>query len=189
MSQPSKPRIPDIAELGLSEEQKRVFDRIRSGQRGTVEGPLRIWLHSPVLADRAQSLGAFCRYESSLPPDLSELAILVIAAHWRAGFEWYVHAPIAEAAGVSPSAIAAIKAGAEPEFAKPEQRIVFEFTSALVKSRGIPEALFEQATSRLGTVGTVDLVGVIGYYTFIAMTILAFDVAIPGDGTGGFDPV
>ena len=44
-----------------------------------------------MLAGRAQKLGEFVRYETSLPPRLSELAILVVARYWTAQFEWTAH--------------------------------------------------------------------------------------------------
>ena len=64
------PRLPDIDPAALDAEQKRIHDEIVSGPRGKVEGPLRVWLTSPGLADRAQALGAFCRYGTSLPLSL-----------------------------------------------------------------------------------------------------------------------
>ena len=68
---------PDPATL--TEDQRRVYDQITNGPRGQVRGPLAIWLHRPGLAETAQSLGAYCRYGSSLEPRLSELAILCMA--------------------------------------------------------------------------------------------------------------
>ena len=69
-------RLPDLAYDQMDAEQKRIHDEIVAGPRGVVVGPLKVWLHSPALADRAQKLGAYARYHSSLPPHLSELAIL-----------------------------------------------------------------------------------------------------------------
>ena len=89
--------------------QREVYASILAGPRGAVEGPLRVWLLSPELAERAQALGEFCRYHTSLPATLSELAVLVVGRFWRADFEWHVHAPIAQRAGVDPVAIHAIR--------------------------------------------------------------------------------
>lgn len=174
-------RIPDIEDAPMSEHQRAVFDRIAAGPRGVVEGPLRVWLHSPELAERSQSLGAFCRYGTSLPARLTELAILVIGAYWRAGFEWHVHAPIAEKAGIAPQAIRAIRDGREPELTHEDERQVYLFTRALVSQRAVPPELFATVVALFGTPGVVELVGVIGYYSYIAMTIVAFEVATPGD--------
>lgn len=174
------PRIRDIESAPLDPAQRTVFDRIAGGPRGRVEGPLRIWLHSPALAERSQALGAFCRYDSSLPPRLSELAIITIGAYWRAGFEWHIHAPIAEDAGIARATIAAIKAGDDPHLLPEDERIVFDFTRALIVTRRVPTDVFQAAEAAFGTRGVVDLVGVIGYYSYIAMTITAFEVETPG---------
>jgi hypothetical protein len=104
-------RLPDLIPETLSPEQKKVYDAILAGPRGVVQGPLRVWLNSPELASRAQELGAFCRYHSSLPKRLSELAILITGAHWKAGFEWYVHAPEGLKAGLDPAIVEDIRTG------------------------------------------------------------------------------
>jgi 4-carboxymuconolactone decarboxylase len=162
----------------MSAAQRRVYDLIRSGPRGIVEGPLRVWLASPELAERAQSLGAYCRYNTSLAPRLSELAIITVGAHWRAGFEWAVHAPIAERAGLPSTAIAAIKSGAEPSLTDDEMA-VYSFTRELLVMHEVRPATFERLTAVVGPVGVVDLVGILGYYSLICMTINAFQVPVP----------
>lgn len=108
------PRLnpPDVEQM--SEHQRRVYDAIASGPRGKVRGPLAIWLHRPGLAEHAQALGQYCRYDSSLPPRLSELAILTMAALWRAPFEWWAHHPIALKAGLDADVAEQIRAGATP---------------------------------------------------------------------------
>ncbi len=173
------PRLPDIAAAPMTDAQRRVHDMIASGPRGVVEGPLRIWLHSPELAERAQALGAFCRYGSSLPAKLSELAILVTGAHWRAAFEWHIHAPIAIRAGVSAEAAEAIRTGRDPVLPDPAEAAVYAFATELLRQRSVSDATFARARDVLGAVAVVDLVAVLGYYGFISMTLNAFDVALP----------
>ena len=172
-------RIAPLDLASLTAEQRPVHDAIASGPRGRVEGPLRVWLESPVLADRAQALGAFCRYQSSLEPRLSELAIIVTGAFWRAGFEWYAHAPLAEQAGIPAAAIAAIRDGHEPAFARDDEDAVFIFTRELLTTRRVTDATYARAKAILGERGVVDLVGIIGYYGLISLTINAFEVAVP----------
>ena len=99
-------RTPELVYAELDADQRRVYDAIVAGPRGQVQGPLKVWLQSAALADRAQALGAFCRFGTSLPPRLSELAIITMGAHWRAGFEWFAHAPLAIKAGLSPEIVA-----------------------------------------------------------------------------------
>lgn len=178
-------RLPDLDEATLSPEQRRIFDEIRSGPRGVVEGPLRVWLQSPGLADKAQALGAFCRYGTSLPPRLSELAILVTGAHWQAGFEWAVHAPIALKAGVSQAIVETIRSGGTPQFETEDEAAVYAFSTELTRDRKVSDATYDEAVRLLGRTACVDLVGILGYYTLISMTINAFNVPLP---PGAADP-
>ena len=179
------PRLPDIDPANLDAEQKRVYDAIVSGPRGKVEGPLRVWLTSPGFAERAQSLGAFCRFGSSLPPRLSELAILITGAYWRAGFEWHAHAPIAIKAGLDPAAVEAIRRGEEPALTREDESAVYHFSRELVATRRVSQPTYGNAERLLGRRSLVDLVGVLGYYALISMTINAFEVPIP-DGADPF---
>ncbi len=175
------PRIPDLQEATLTSEQRVIYDEIVRGPRGVVEGPLRVWLNSPKLADRAQALGAFCRFDTSLPPRLSELAIITIGSYWRAGFEWHAHAPLAAKAGISAAAIEAIKRqDPSPPLAETDERSVHAFAYELVRERRVSEGVFADALAAIGEVALVELVGVLGYYSLISMTITAFEVAAPG---------
>lgn len=173
------PRIPDFDPNCLSPEQRRIHDEIVASPRGKVEGPLRVWLTSPDLADRAQSLGAFARYGTTLSPRLTELAILVTGAHWRAGFEWYVHAPIAQAAGISVEAIEAIRQGERPELPSEDEEAVYDFARELLQTHAVSDETYARTQHLVGDRGVVDLVGVLGYYGLISMTIKAFRVPVP----------
>jgi len=172
-------RLPDLTPDTMTAEQRRVHDMIASGPRGRVEGPLYSWLHAPGLAERAQELGAYCRYGSSLPPRLSELAILVTAEYWRAGFEWYAHAPIALKGGLPAGVIEAIRTGTAPAFAQEDERVTYDYARELLRTRAVSDATAARAHKVLGNTGVVDLVGVLGYYGLISMTIKGFRVPLP----------
>jgi 4-carboxymuconolactone decarboxylase len=177
-------RLPDLVPERLTPEQRRVYDNILAGPRGVVIGPHRVWLLSPTMADRAQALGEFCRFGSSLPPNLSELAIITIGAYWKAGFEWFHHAPIAIKAGVDAAAVEAIRQGREPELRDEKERIVHRFSRELLGAHRVSKPTYDEAMKVLGDVAVVDLVAILGYYTLICMSIVAFE--IPTDD--GSDP-
>ena len=172
-------RLKPLDPATMTPEQRRVHDMIASGPRGQVQGPLLAWLQSPGLAERAQELGAFCRYGTCLPPRLSELAILVTAEHWRAPFEWYAHAPIAAKAGHSAENIEALRTGRTPAFAQEDERIVYDYARELLRTRGISDATGARAHRILGDTGVMDLIGILGYYGLISMTINAVKVPLP----------
>jgi 4-carboxymuconolactone decarboxylase len=169
-------RPPVLDETHLTAEQQAAFDDIRSGPRGLVEGPLRVWLQSPVFAERAQKLGAFCRYETRLSARLSELAIVIVGAHWRSGFEWSVHAPIAAKAGIDSEVLEAIRVGARPSIIRIDEKAVYRFSHELLETKRISEDAYEDVVKLVGTEGAVELVGILGYYTLICMTINAFEI-------------
>jgi 4-carboxymuconolactone decarboxylase len=175
----SMQRIPELSPDRLTPEQRKVHDAIVAGPRGKVQGPLQVWLHSPKLAARAQELGAFCRYHTTLPKRLSELAILVTGAHWKAGFEWFVHAPEAIKAGLDTAAVDAIRQRTRPRFAREDEAAVYDFASELLQNHRVSDATYRRAEAVLGAAGVVELVGILGYYGLISMTICAFRVPVP----------
>jgi 4-carboxymuconolactone decarboxylase len=166
---------PDL----LDAEQRAVYDAIASGPRKGVRGPLAVWLQRPKLADRAQALGRYCRYDSSLPPRLSELAILMMGKYWLAEYEWAAHKPFALEAGLAPAIIDAIRDGVAPAFAATDEALVYAFIGQLHQQHRIDDALYANAVAQLGQDGVVDLVGIAGYYTLISMTIKVFEVPPP----------
>jgi len=180
-------RPPEVVRDRLNPEQRAVYDAIAAGPRGEVPGPLRVWVLNPGLAERSQALGAYCRYGTSLSPYLSELAILVTGAEWKAGFEWASHAPIAARAGVPDAVIEAIRLGRTPDFAPEDEAgaAVHAFAVEMHRTRDISDATYARAHAALGTTGVIDLVRILGYYTFISMSINAFRVPLP---EGSADP-
>jgi 4-carboxymuconolactone decarboxylase len=178
-------RIKDIDPADLDAEQRRVYDAIVTGPRGGIRGPFGPWLRSPQFADLAQALGAYCRFDSGLEKRLSELAILVTGAAWKAKFEWFAHAPIAIAAGVDPDVVEAIRLGKVPRFSRDDEAAVYAFAHELVETRRVTDATYVRVLALLGERGLVDLVGILGYYALVSMTLVTFDVALP---PGAADP-
>lgn len=174
-------RLSPLDEATMAPEQRRVLDAILSGPRGNLDGPFLAWIHSPELADHAQRLGAFCRYGTRLELRLTELAILFTAAWWQSQAEWQIHAPIARDAGVDEAVIEALQAGREPAFASDDEALVYRLGKTLYTTRRVDEALYAEAVAAFGEPAVVELVGVFGYYAFVAMTLNVFEVR-RGDG-------
>ena len=172
-------RLPELDPAKFSPEQKKVHDAILAGPRGKVVGPLKVWLNNPGLAEHAQALGAYARFNSSLPPRLSELAICVTGSFWKANYEWYAHAPLAIKAGIDPAAIEAIRTGATPKLTKSDEQAVYDFASELVRTKRVSSATFERAKKELGQTSVIDMVGIIGYYSLVSVTLNAFEMPLP----------
>jgi len=177
-------RLKEITDEQMTAVQKALRDAIYAGPRGTrskLTGPFQIWLNAPEFGNYAQALGAHVRFKTSLPPRLSEFAILCTAQIWRAHYEWHAHAPIAEKAGVSPKAIKEIQTGRVPKSAAKDEFAIYEFVRELYKTKRVSDRAYKKVHAFLGDSGTVELIGICGYYAMIAMTLNVFRAQIPPD--------
>lgn len=172
-------RIPPVSEQCLTPQQQRVYEKVVSGPRGTIVGPLRAVLHSPELADRWQALGEYLRYFSIVPMPLRELAIIAVGRHWNCQLEWLIHAPLAREAGIADRVIDAIRPARAPQFADAVEASVYELTRELLTSGRASDSTYREARAHLGTQGIVELVALVGYYSMVAMTLNAHHVPLP----------
>lgn len=172
-------RLNAIPDAELSPEQASVCAEARSGPRGKIPAPTIPWLRNPELARRAQKLGELLRFETSLEPQLTELAILVCGRHWTSHHEWTAHKALALKAGLPPEVIADIAARRVPNIQCERQRAVYDVSQALLADGRIGADLYAKGTAQLGEQGMVELVGVLGYYCLVALTLNAFELGIP----------
>jgi len=178
-------RLPDLAYEDMTAEQKRLHDELMSGPRGAIQGPHKAWLHSPALGDVAQKLGAYIRFASRLEPRLSELAILVTGAHYKAEFEWWAHVRFAHTAGIPQSVTEAIRTGETPELPEDDQRVVHKVALELNRTHRLSDATFDEAKAVLGLPALIDLIAIVGYYGLVSLTLNSFEMHTP-DGSSAF---
>jgi 4-carboxymuconolactone decarboxylase len=169
-------RLPALTVDDLTPEQRRVHDLIAGGPRGRVPVPFWAWLRSPTLAEPAQALGAQCRYRTSLPPRLSELAILVTAYAWRAPYEWAAHAEEARKAGLADAVIGAVGRGEMPSGLAEDEAAVHAFAREAQDRRRVSDETYRRALAALGERGVVDLTMILGYYCLISLTLNVFQI-------------
>ncbi len=155
----------------LTPEQKAMVDAILSGPRGSLNGPFNVMLRSPDLGDRLQRVGEYVRFKTSIPPRLNELAILVVARHWTAQYEWYAHRELALKAGVPEDMANEIAAGKRPSRLQPEEEVVYDFVQELLSTGALSDAVFAATKDRFGERGVVDLIGLVGYYGTVSMLL------------------
>ncbi len=173
-------RLPELTPETMTEAQARVAEEIASGPRGGVRGPFPWLLRSPGIAAHVQRLGAYIRYESALPGNLRELAILITARFWRAQYEWHAHQPLALKEGVDEAVIAALQHRRRPEFTDDAEAAVYDFCTAMLESHEVSDTAYEAALARLGEERLVDLIGLMGYYSLLAMVMATFQIPVPG---------
>lgn len=160
-------------------DQRRVYDKIVTGRRGKIQGPLRAVLHNAELADRWQAIGELLRYNTSLTPRQSELAILVTGRACQSPFEWYAHRLEAEKVGVEQPILEAILAERQPEGLSDDEAAVVRYASELNRYNSVSDATYADALARFGERTVVELTALVGYYTMVAMTLNAHEIPLP----------
>src|SRR4029077_5711891 len=177
--EPAMSRYRDITAAEMNPAQKRVHDQIIAGKRGRFGGPFQLLIRAPEICEHAPQLGEHLRWGTSLPDRLSELAIITTARFWRAQYEWYAHAPLAEKAGVPAAATEAIRTDGPPLFTAKDETLVHRICSEIFRTQRLSDEIFNQAVATLGETGLVEVIGIIGYYTLIANTLNVFQVGLP----------
>jgi 4-carboxymuconolactone decarboxylase len=185
-------RIPYIQSKNYTGAQKRLCERITGGKRskgrtyesfftatGGLRGPFNAYLYSPVIGEAAQRLGEAVRFESSIPPKLREIAILTVAAKWKAQYEWWAHERIGRQLGIEERVIKSLKAGEQPQFKTPAEASVFAFCRELLENESVSDRLYAASVELLGEAGVVELVMLVGYYITVAMILNVFEVPVP----------
>ena len=175
------PRLPALDLHRLSGEQQALVASIQSGPRGrfVMEGPFAVFLHAPAYGQLAQQLGAHLRFRTGLPPRLSEVAILCTGQFWKAQYEWMAHAAIAEKQGVKPATIRDIRAGRAPKSAPRDEQAIYAFVKELYATRRVSDATYRRVHKLIGDAGMVELVGILGYYVLVSMTLNVFRMPLP----------
>jgi 4-carboxymuconolactone decarboxylase len=173
-------RLEMLSQEAMSPEQKAACAAAVAGPRGKVPAPMIAWLRNPELAMRGQSLGELLRFHTTLEPHLSELAIIVCARHWTSHHEWTAHKRMAAEAGLDPDTIASIAARRTPKLRDEREQSVYDVSHALLSTCRVPGQLYSRAVAVLGERGVVELVGILGYYCMVALTLNAFELGLPG---------
>jgi 4-carboxymuconolactone decarboxylase len=184
-------RIGKLAPSSLDEAQRSLYDAIAGGRRaqgpqlfrlvdenGRLEGPFNAFLLQPRLGSALQALGSSVRYDTGLDDRCREIAILVVAAHWRSDFEWYAHEAVARSAGLDDAELAAVREGRHTALTGPEA-VVARTAAALVVRGDLDDAEYLEAVEVVGTAGLFELLTLVGYYATLALQLRVFRVPAP----------
>jgi 4-carboxymuconolactone decarboxylase len=181
-------RLNPLDEANLAPDARAFLDTVNSGPRGKIGliGPFGVWAHAPKIGNAAQAFGGAVRFQTSLPERIKEIAICAVGAHYKAKFEFAAHGPMAIAAGVSASAVDAIRRGVDPDLADAADRASYRVARELLLEHRLSDATFADAKARFGEAALIELVTIIGYYCLISLTLNAFDVELTSRMTDPF---
>ena len=172
-------RMPPLPPERQTEAQRQAVEEIVQGPRGAMVGPFFPMLRSPGLLRWVQRAGAYLRYESKLDGRLREMLILMAARHWTQQYEWNAHRDLALKAGLRPEIIAAIAEGRRPAAMAEDEEIAYNFSAELNTNRSVSDATYARAVQKFGEPLVVDMVGLNGYYSLVAMMMNVARTPLP----------
>ena len=179
-------RLPYLSRDQLGPEGQALWDSIVASrgshsvnEQGHLAGPFNPYLHAPDVGQHLDPLGAIMRFGTSVERKLAEIAIITVAAHWKAEYEWAAHTRMARELGVPDAVIDAIAQGEDPQLPHGAERAVYEVARQLTQTGQVSQDAYDAAQQVLGDSGMVQLVGMCGYYTIVSFMLNAFQVPPP----------
>lgn len=181
-------RMPPIPAEKMTEAQKKAVAEFTAA-RGSVTGPWIALLRSPEIVNRARGLSDYLRFNSSLPPRLSEFVILITAREWAQPYEWNAHHALALKGGLNPEIAKAVAEGRRPKQMAADEEAVYDFCIELHGNHTVSDATYARALSTFGENGIIDIIGLSGYYTMISMVLNTVRTPLPAGATPVLAPL
>jgi 4-carboxymuconolactone decarboxylase len=188
MTARAQDRLPPIPESQQTDAQKKAIAEFTAARKTGISGPFVPLLRSPEVMNRARAMGDYLRFNSVLPPRLSEFAILITARYWTQNYEWDAHNQLALQGGLSADIIKAIADGRRPDKMAADEEALYTFCDELHRNQSISDATYARAVSTFGEQGVIDIVGISGYYTLLAMVLNTARTPVPPGHTPALAP-
>ena len=180
--------MPPIPKEKMTDAQKKALAEFEAA-RGALSGPWAVILRSPEMLNRARGLSDYLRFNSSLPPRLSEFVILITAREWTQQYEWNAHHSLAMKGGLAPETAKAIAEGRRPDKMADDEAALYDLCIELHRNRTVSDATYARAVAKLGEQAVVDAVGLSGWYTLVAMMLNTARTPLPANVTPPLAPL
>ncbi len=178
------PRIPTFTETSdFTPVQRRVVDAILGKRGGRIPGPYRVSLHCPEITEVWHPLGEILRLKSTFPLRLSEFTILLAARGMDCDYVFNAHMGIATKNGLPQEVVDAMAKNQRPVFADAKDEAVYDYCTELTEKKIVSDKTYQRALDLFGAPGVVELTALLGYYTMVAMTVIAHEMALPAGVT------
>ena len=172
-------RMPPIPADRLTDAQKKAAEAFAEGRGYAIRGPFVPLIRSPEVMLRAKAMGDHLRFKSMLGPRLNEMVILITAREWSQQYEWQAHHPIALKEGLRREIADAIADGRRPAGMAEDEEAAYDMATEILRMKRVSDATYQRAVAKFGEQGVIDLLGVTGYYTFLAIVMNATRTALP----------
>jgi len=158
----------------LTAEQQKMATVLKTPPRNSAlnSGPFNAYARSPGLGLLLLQVSDYVRFNSSLPPRLSEFAIMIAARQWSQPYEWRAHYPLAIKGGLDRQILVDLGARTRPQGMKEDETALYDFCTELYRDKDVSDAAFKAALAKFGERGIMDLIGIIGYYDIASMALI-----------------
>ena len=177
-------RFTDLQLDQLTPEQQKIVTMLVTPPRNgkITNPPFNVFARSPALGVLLLQLSDYVRFNSSLPPRLSEFAIMIAARQWSQPYEWRAHYPLAIKGGLDRQIIVDLAAGNRPKNMKDDETALYDFCTEMYRDKDVSDKSFTAALAAFGERGIMDLIGIIGYYDLVSMALIVQrTTGTPGD--------
>jgi 4-carboxymuconolactone decarboxylase len=172
-------RMPPIPADQMTEAQKKAAEAFAEGRGYQIRGPFVPLVRSPEVMLRAKAMSDYLRFKSVIEPRINEMAIIITAREWTQQYVWQAHYPAALKAGLRREVADAIADGRRPAGMAEDEEIAYDMATEILRLKRVSDATYARAVARFGEQGVIDLLGVIGYYNFLAIVMNTTRTALP----------
>jgi 4-carboxymuconolactone decarboxylase len=181
----SRARLSMVSRDNLNVTGQNAFDTYvtpGTGYETGLRGPIGMLMNSPVLAEAMFDVRNRVRYGSAKNQRLTELTIITTAREVDNQYIYTAHEPAARRNGLEQEIIDIVRFrerlddSIEISGFGEEERIIIQITREAINEEKVSSETFAKAIEVFGNEGVMDLVGLIGYYNFMAITIRSFDI-------------
>jgi 4-carboxymuconolactone decarboxylase len=168
-------RLKEIPADAMTAEQTAAAGRISKMIHG-LHGPYAVWIQRPNLAEAMLGVLRAIRDQAVLPRRTRMMATITVIRHWGADYAWGVNKPLALDAGVPESVVEAVEKRQKPVFNDANDELAYLVAVELLNERKLSDATFNRAQSILGDEQLTELVSAVGYFSAVALTVVAYDI-------------
>src|ERR1700694_2764211 len=167
-------RLSELRLDQLTPEQQKMVTMLTTPPRNSQinTGPFNFYARSPGLGILLLQVSDFVRFNSSLPPRLSEFAIMIAARQWSQLYEWRGSHPLAIKGGLDRQILVDLGAGSRPQGMKDDETALYDYCTELYRDKNVSDASFKAALAQFGERRVMDLIGLIGYYALVSLAPL-----------------
>ena len=172
-------RLPTVNRDALPAEDQAIWDHIAAARSPQLGGPYGVLINVPPLAKRVADLEDYFRLEAELSAIDREIVILAAVREAGAHYAWARHEARGNQVGVRPEAIEVLRAHGGLDGLTERERLLAEIPRALLRTRTIPNDLFQRALAELGRRQLIEVVTLTGHYALVGLLLTGFDVPAP----------